>query len=190
MEETSQPPFERQPAGVRDSVALAPGRHSASLGGRVPCSCEPCANKASDCVTTDWGRVQAMARLGLLARNSSARWRGLRRCFEGRSHLLRNSGLHEGHSRKGPGPRAARSQRTPRSIANGGRGRSVPSHESTGFGQARGPSGQLHTDRDGAFRSEPQSQPSPLSRLDTAPSLGPDGSVDGLSRGGALCGMH
>jgi hypothetical protein len=59
-----------------------------------------------------------------------------------------------------------------------------------GLRQREAPSEQLHTGRDGAFRSEPPSFPSPLSRLDIARSLGPDGPVDGLSGGGALCGMH
>jgi hypothetical protein len=51
--EPRRPPFERHPARIRDAVALDSRRRAARPNGFVSRSCKPCADEASDCVTTD-----------------------------------------------------------------------------------------------------------------------------------------
>jgi hypothetical protein len=53
MDEPRWPPFERQPARVRDAIALESDRLAASPDGLVPYSCEPSTDEASDYVTAD-----------------------------------------------------------------------------------------------------------------------------------------
>lgn len=53
MDERRRPPFECQPAGVRDAVAPDLDRLSASVDGLNPRRCESGADEARDCVTID-----------------------------------------------------------------------------------------------------------------------------------------
>jgi hypothetical protein len=53
MDELSRPAFERHPTCIRDPVALAADRLTASPDGLVPRSGEPCPDEARDCVAID-----------------------------------------------------------------------------------------------------------------------------------------
>lgn len=53
MDERRWPPFERQPASVRDAVAPDLDRLAASVDGLDPCRCKSGADEASDCVAID-----------------------------------------------------------------------------------------------------------------------------------------
>jgi hypothetical protein len=53
MDELSRPSFERHPTCIRDPVALAADRLTASLDDLVPRSGKTCADETSDCVAID-----------------------------------------------------------------------------------------------------------------------------------------
>jgi len=53
MDELSRPAFERHPTCIRDAIALAVNRITASPDGLVPRSGEPRPDEARDCVAID-----------------------------------------------------------------------------------------------------------------------------------------